>query len=134
MLAGAVKMPPAADAAPNSSHPSKLNLSPPMKTTSLLSQKKLALALLDWHGGQSSPLYAVGSCMLSDSDKGRLYDPANHRGHADTEDESGCLSMAILELRKMKERANFPEAVKASDEKACNRLAEKLAKFKAVPA
>jgi hypothetical protein len=91
-------------------------------------QKKLALALLEWHGGQSSPLYAVGSCMLSDSDKGRLYDPKNHRGHEDTEDESGCLRMAIRELENMRANANFPEAIKPSDERACNLLSYRLSK------
>lgn len=36
-------------------------------------QKQLALALLDYHGGQNSALYAIGSCMLSDSENGRKY-------------------------------------------------------------
>jgi hypothetical protein len=88
-------------------------------------QKKLALALLQWHGGQSSPLYAVGSCMLSDSDKGRAY----HRGHTDTEDEQGAVRRAQYELTGLKKYANYPEAVTPKDERECNALAAKLNAF-----
>lgn len=38
-------------------------------------QRELALALLDWHGGQSSALYAVGSCMLAACDRDEVYRP-----------------------------------------------------------
>lgn len=97
-----------------------------MKT--IKSQTKLALALLDWHGGQNTGLYAVGSCMLSDCYKNRTYDPKNHRGHAPSEkdDNCGALRSAIISLQKLKERAKYPEAVTAQDEKECNALAKKL--------
>jgi hypothetical protein len=97
-----------------------------MKTTS---QKKLALSLLDWHGGQGSSLYAVGSCMLSDADKGVKYVPTNHRGHADDGESAGALQMAIVELKTLKTKANFPEAVTAKDERDCLALAQKLCAF-----
>jgi hypothetical protein len=86
-------------------------------------QKKLALALIDWHGGMSSGLYAVGSCMLSDSEKGIRYSTDNHPGHLD------ALKRAISELRTLKEKANYPEAVTAKDERECNALAAKLEKY-----
>lgn len=89
----------------------------------LSTQKRLALTLLEWHGGQSSGLYAVGSCMLSDSDNGRAYDAANHRGH------DKAIHRAIAELRELKARANFPACVTAKDEAQCNKLADRLAKF-----
>lgn len=97
----------------------------------LRTQHKLALALLDWHSGQSSPLYAVSSCMLSDSMKGITYLPANHAGHAEDEakDSAGALRMAIFELRGLKKNANFPEAVTPANEKDCNALADKLEKL-----
>lgn len=97
----------------------------------LRTQHKLALALLDWHSGQSSPLYAVGSCMLSDSMKGRTYNPANHGGHAEDEekDTAGALRMAIFELRGLKKNANFPETVTPAMEKECNTLADRLEKL-----
>jgi len=90
-------------------------------------QKSLALSLLDWHGGQSSALYAVGSCMLSDAEYATEYRPERHRGHADTETESGALSRAILELRNLRKNANHPECVTAKDEAECRDLADKLA-------
>jgi hypothetical protein len=93
-------------------------------------QKRFALALLRWHDSQSCPIYAVGSCMLSDSDKGRDYDPRNHRGHADTEEEQGAVSRAIRTLRRLKADANFPECVTAKDEKDAERLALRLEKLK----
>lgn len=83
-------------------------------------QKQLSLSLLEWHGGQFSPLYAVGSCMLSDSEKGHKYNPANHRGHLE------ILPLAIRELKGMKAGANFPECV---NQKECYKLAERLEKF-----
>jgi hypothetical protein len=89
-------------------------------------QKGLALSLLDWHGGQSSAVYAVGSCMLSDSNGGKTYDPANHRGHADGETETGAVRRACLELRGLRKNANFPEAVTKKGEAECNALADKL--------
>lgn len=75
------------------------------------SQKKLALSLLDWHGGQSSAVYAIGSCMLSDSDNGVHYRTVNHHGHVT------ALTRAISELRNLKK------------ELECNALASKLEKF-----
>lgn len=95
----------------------------------LNAQKKLALSLLDWHGGQSSALYAVGSCMLSDSDKLRAYNPANYRGHAGDDETQGALERAIVELRTLKAKANYPECVSAKDERECNALADKLSSF-----
>lgn len=86
-------------------------------------QKKLSLALLEWHGGMSSGLYAVGSCMFEDSEKGVPYSVARHHGH------EGALGRAIAELREMKARANFPETMTPKDERECNALADKLAMF-----
>jgi hypothetical protein len=85
-----------------------------MKTNA---QSKLALELLGYHGGQSSALYAVGSCMLSDANKGVEYNPLNHRGHGDDGSVAGALIMARVELR-----ADF-------NEKRANRLAETLLKI-----
>jgi hypothetical protein len=99
------------------------------KTPGFSQQLKLANKLLQWHGGQSSALYAVGSCMLSDSYKGRPYDPAAHRGHADTQDEHGAVWRAIRELRNLRKDANFPEAVTPQGETECNALAAKLEKL-----
>jgi len=89
-------------------------------------QKALALSLLDWHGGQSSALYAVGSCMLADANNATEYDPANHRGHADSEEETGAVRRAVFELRGLRKNANYPEAVTAKGEAECNALADKL--------
>jgi hypothetical protein len=58
-----------------------------------MNQKDLALKLLDYHGGQSSALYAIGSCMLSDAERGKVYTPSNHHGHAN------AIQGAIDELR-----------------------------------
>lgn len=88
----------------------------------LTSQKKLSLALLEFHGGMSSGLYAVGSCMLSDSDKGREYSPDNHNGH------DAAIRRAVSELRDMKKDANFPECVTPKLEREANALASKLEK------
>lgn len=98
------------------------------KSLTITQQKTLSLRLLEWHGGQGSALYAVGSCMLFDSEKGIRYTPANHRGHAPDEktDNCGALRSAIISLQKMKERANYPECVTPTMEKECNALAEKL--------
>jgi len=100
-----------------------------MKTKTKLTprqQEKLALTLLEWHGGGSSALYAVGSCMLSDANNAREYDPANHRGHADSETETGAVRRACFELRGLRKNANYPEAVTAEMEAECNALADKL--------
>lgn len=83
-------------------------------------QKKLALALLDFHGGQGSALYAVGSCMLSDAERGRGYIPSNHQGHVE------AIRRASSELRNMKRDAKHPECVSAKDERAAGMLADKL--------
>lgn len=92
-------------------------------------QKNFALKLLDYHGGQFSALYAVGSCMLSDSEKGKKYNPANHRGHACNDEFCGAVKNAIFELRGLKKYANFPECVKPSDEKQAAKLALRLEKL-----
>jgi len=86
---------------------------------------------LEFHGGQFSPLYAVGSCMLSDSEKGIKYRPSNHHGHSESEefDTCGAVKSAIFELRALKKNANFPECVKASDERKAEKLAARLEKF-----
>ena len=89
-------------------------------------QKKIALSLLDWHGGQASAVYAVGSCMLSDFHHEKAYDPANHRGHADSETETGAVRRACFELRGLRKYAKHPEAVTAKDEAECNALADEL--------
>lgn len=86
-------------------------------------QKTLALALLEFHGGMGSGLYAVGSCMLSDSDKGRVYSPGEHRGH------DVAIRRAVSELRDFRKDAKHPEAVRASDERAAARLADRLEKY-----
>lgn len=92
-------------------------------------QKNFALKLLDYHGGQFSALYAVGSCMLSDSEKGAKYSPMNHRGHACNDEFCGAVKNAIFELRGLKKYANFPECVKSSDEKQAEKLALRLEKL-----
>lgn len=94
-------------------------------------QKTFALKLLEFHGGQCSGLYAVGSCMLSDSERGVKYEPKNHRGHAESEemDTCGAVKNAIFELRGLRKYANFPECVKASDEKMAEKLAARLEKL-----
>ena len=94
-----------------------------MKRITIKSQLALSLALHDWHGGQSSAIYAVASCMLADSHRGWRYDPEKHRGHAGP---SGALARTISELRNLRARDNYPEAVTAKDEKECNALASKL--------
>lgn len=86
-------------------------------------QKLLALKLLDWHGGQGSSLYAVGSCMLSAADRGIKYDPANFGGHLD------ALPKAIKELENMKKWASFPECVTPKNETECLNLAKRLKKY-----
>ena len=68
-----------------------------MKTT-IKQQNKLALEVLGYHGGQASNLYAVGSCMLSDTFKEKAYSPANHRGH---DGEHGALAMAVRDLNHL---------------------------------
>lgn len=75
--------------------------------------KELALALLEWHGGQGSAVYAVGSSMLAAMNRDQ-YIP------------SELVQRAINELRHLKRDANFPEAVTERDEAECNDLAEKL--------
>ena len=92
-------------------------------------QKQFALSLLEFHGGQNSGLYAVGSCMLSDGERGVKYNPANHRGHAENAETCGALKNAIFELRGLKKYANFPECVKLSDEKRAEKLANRLEKL-----
>lgn len=86
-------------------------------------QKRLALKLLEWHSGMSSGVYAVGSCMLSDSENGIAYQALNHGGHC------AAIHKAIGELRNLKARANYPECVTAKDERECNALADKLSLF-----
>lgn len=95
----------------------------------LTQQKRFALALLEWHGGQNCPVYAVGSCMLSDSDRHLPYEPTNHRGHADTPEYSGAVTRAALALRNLKRDANYPEAVTPAMERQANLLAARLAKL-----
>jgi len=94
-----------------------------MKRITIKSQLALSLALHNWHGAQSSAVYAVASCMLADSHRGCRYDPEKHRGHAGT---GGALARAISELRNLRAYADFPEAVTAKDEKDCAALASKL--------
>ncbi len=89
-------------------------------------QEKLALTLLEWHGGGSSALYAVGSCMLADANNATEYDPSNHRGHADSDEETGAVRRAVFELRGLRKNANYPETVTAKMEGECNALADKL--------
>jgi hypothetical protein len=105
-------------------HQTQTNL---RNTMNIKAQKKLALALLEWHGGMSSGLYAVGSCMLSDSEKGVAYSVDRHHGHV------AAIHRAVSELRGLKAQANFPDCVKASDERACNRLAGQLEEFIPAP-
>lgn len=92
-------------------------------------QKQFALSLLEFHGGQNSGLYAVGSCMLADSECGTKYNPANHRGHAENAETCGAVKRAIFELRGLKKYANYPECVKLSDEKRAEKLANRLEKL-----
>ena len=83
-------------------------------------QKSLALSLLEWHGGQGSSLYAVGSCMLSTAERGEKYNPVNIRGHLD------ALPLAIRELKGMKAGARYPENVNQDE---CDKLAKRLQKY-----
>lgn len=87
-------------------------------------QKKLAARLLEWHGGMNSGLYAVGSCMLSASDRGMLYRTRNYRGHVE------AFERALGELTNLKRNAKHPEAVTLKDERDCARLHAQLLKFK----
>jgi hypothetical protein len=81
--------------------------------------KRLALQLLEWHGGQSSGLYSVGSTMLACCN-------SNAEFTANSEAMQTSIRRAISELRNLKRDANYPECVTARDEKACNRLADRL--------
>ena len=87
----------------------------------LQQQRVLVDALFIWHGGQTSGVYAVASCMYSDLDRGQIYHPRNHHKHV-----TWALPNAIRELRNLKEDANFPEAVTPKDEAECNALADQL--------
>ncbi len=89
-----------------------------MTPTDTQNQKQFALSLLEFHGGQNSGLYAVGSCMLADSECSVKYNPANHRGHAENAETCGAVKRAIFELRGLNEKRA---------EKLANRL-EKLLK------
>lgn len=91
--------------------------------SALADQKALSLSLLEWHGGQGSSLYAVGSCMLSDSDRGKVYSPANHRGH------DVAIRRAVSELRDLRKDAKHPECVTPKDEKDAAALADRLELF-----
>lgn len=103
-----------------------MKTSPAPFSADLADQKRLAMSLLDWHGGQSSAVYAVGSCMLSDSQRGIVYDPANHTAHTDDGEYRGAVRRAITELQNLRRDANFPEAVTPEAESECNALADKL--------
>lgn len=83
-------------------------------------QRELANDLMSWHGGQSSGVYAVGSCMSSDTDRGLRYSTTRHYGHVE------AVRLAIAELQNLKRDANFPETVGPAQEAECNALAEKL--------
>lgn len=98
----------------------------PERNMSTAAQKSLAIHLLEWHGGQGSGLYAVGSCMLSDVERGFDYDPKDNKGHAG---ESGAVARALRELRNLKQDAAFPASVTPRDEAECNRLADELEAF-----
>lgn len=98
--------------------------------TQMKSQLKFALALLDFHSGQLSALYAVGSGMLSDAQKGSRYVTTRHKGHADDEENQGAVSRAIYELQGLRKNANYPEVITPRLEQQANRLAARLEKFK----
>jgi len=53
----------------------------------MMNDKRLALALLDWHNGQSCPVYSVGSRMLAIS-KGVKAQPITRE---QLEDAARCL-------------------------------------------
>lgn len=97
------------------------------ETPNIAFQKDLAERLLQWHGGQGSSLYAVGSTMLSLAHKGELYDPRKQIGHYDG---VKAFETAIAELRGMKRNAQHPNAVTPQDEKQCNDLAAQLEQFR----
>jgi hypothetical protein len=62
-------------------------------------RQRLALHLLDWHGGQDSGLYALGSSWLN-----------NHPV------ESSVIRQACEELTKISEKqVKFPETISKSD-------------------
>lgn len=91
----------------------------------LANQRNFALRLMGWHGGQSSALYAVGSCMLADAERGEIYDPLNHRGHhpANSEHDLGALSRAVAELS----RDSRDEEYRSSQRAELARLSKRLA-------
>lgn len=70
------------------------------------------LALLDWHGGQSSALYAVGSTLYSGKPVHVL--------------SQEVVEGAVSELRRMRMDANYPEVVTVRDMIVCNALADAL--------
>lgn len=79
--------------------------------------KRLALRLLEWHGGQSSGLYSVGSTLLADCMAGRKTNWKTLRP---------SVERAIYELRGLRKYANHPECVTEKDEAECNALASRL--------
>jgi hypothetical protein len=75
-------------------------------------RKELALRLLDWHGGQSSPLYSVGSSWL-----------------AGKEVPTENIEAAIDELQTIvKKKVNYPDAITDDDIVAVQQLQEDLRK------
>ena len=89
-------------------------------------QTKLADALLQWHGGQDSALYAVGSTMLHCSEQARkIYRVWEHAGH----ETARVPSKALEELRELRQRANYPEALTDDDVVEAKLLADSLEKF-----
>ena len=88
-----------------------------------MNQRELALALLGWHGGQGSGLYAVGSCMLSASNKGCVYEPLDYYGHGDG---SMAYLRAIKDLRGLRKAAIHKSCVSKKHEEECNKLASIL--------
>lgn len=69
----------------------------------------LGMALLEWHGGQGTGLYATGSTLLAGETPGIQ-----------------SVKHAIHELSHLKAEANFPEAVQKEDEDECMALVLEL--------
>ncbi len=82
------------------------------KISQQLDSRGLASRILDWHGGQNSPLYALGSSWLA--------------GKAVSDE---LVDQAILELEDIiQKRVNFPKTVTEQDVQEVKLLQQELKK------
>ena len=84
-----------------------------------MTQKQLALKLLQWHDGQNSALYAVGSCMLSDAEKKKSYFTLDHN-------HEEIIHHACLELYQV---GKSPKSFSEEDVKETRLLAIELEEY-----